>query len=82
MLIYFDFEGIRMNADVDWPEDATSITVNLTDPRLVREFPPDLLYDLNNGTRVTYYAENPRNRRLVELQKVIAKRLQEITGSM
>ena len=82
MILYFDFEGIRMNADVDWPEDANTIYVTLTDKRLIRDFPPDLIYDLSRSNKITFHLENPSNKRLTELQKIIGRRLQEITGQM
>lgn len=80
MTLYYDFEGKRMNAEVYWPKNAGTIQVQLTDNRLTRDLPDDLLFDINRINKISYMVENPGNRRLTELQKVLAKRLQEFAN--
>lgn len=80
MILYYDFEGKRMNAEVYWPNNASTVQVQLTDKRLTKEFPEDLLFDINRINKISYMVENPANRRLTELQKVLAKRLQEFAN--
>lgn len=80
MTLYYDFEGKRMNAEVYWPKNASTIQVQLTDNRLTRDLPDDLLFDINRINKISYMVENPANRRLTELQKVLAKRLQEFAN--
>lgn len=80
MTLYYDFEGKRMNAEVYWPKNASTIQVQLTDNRLTRDLPDDLLFDINRINKISYMVENPGNRRLTELQKVLAKRLQEFAN--
>ncbi len=82
MIIYYDFEGRRMNAEVDWPNHSGSIQVQLTDKRLLKDLPADLLFDINRINKITYTIENPANKRLTELQKVLSKRLQEFANQM
>ena len=82
MIVYYDFEGKRMNAEVSWPKGAGSIQVQLTDKRLAKDFPADLLFDISRLKRVTYMIENPDNKRLTNLQMVLGKRLQELTHGM
>ena len=80
MTLYYDFEGKRMNAEVYWPKNASTIQVQLTDNRLTRDLPDDLLFDINRINKISYMVENPGNRILTELQKVLAKRLQEFAN--
>ena len=80
MTLYYDFEGKRMNAEVYWPKNASTIQVQLTDNRLTKDLPDDLLFDINRINKISYMVENPANRRLTELQKVLAKRLQEFAN--
>lgn len=80
MTLYYDFEGKRMNAEVYWPKNASTIQVQLTDNRLTGDLPDDLLFDINRINKISYMVENPTNRRLTELQKVLAKRLQEFAN--
>ena len=80
MTLYYDFEGKRMNAEVYWPKNASTIQVQLTDNRLTRDLPDDLLFDINRINKISYMVENPGNKRLTELQKVLAKRLQEFAN--
>ncbi|TDH29011.1 hypothetical protein EXU57_02755 [Segetibacter sp. 3557_3] len=78
MILYYDFEGRRMHAEVYWPSNADTIQVQLVDKRL-KQFPTDLLYD-KRGSKISFHLENPRDKRLTELQTVIGKRLQEIAS--
>jgi len=70
-----------MNAEVNWPKNAETIQVLLTDKRLIKDFPADLLFD-KRGNKITYTIENPDNKRLAELQRVLSKRLQEFANQM
>ena len=79
MILYYDFEGKRMHAEVDWPTAAGTITVQLTDKRL-KNFPGDLLFDVNRYNKVSYMVENASDRRLTNLQMVLWKRLQEVAS--
>lgn len=79
MVLYFDFEGKRMNAEIYWPDSAGTIQVQLTDKRL-QNFPGDLLFDINRYNKVTYTVENASDRRLTNLQMVLGKRLQEFAN--
>ncbi|HEX8279448.1 MAG TPA: hypothetical protein VF540_12165 [Segetibacter sp.] len=80
MILYFEFEGRRRKAEVVWPKQGGSITVYLTDKELVRRLPPDLLFDVVAGNKVSYIIESPDNKRLLELQQVLARRLQEFVN--
>ncbi len=77
MILYYEFENRRMNAEVNWPKDADIIQVQLTDKRLTRDLPGDLLFDVR-GSKIFFTIEDPKNKRLIELQRIISKRLQEI----
>lgn len=82
MTFYYDFEGRRMHAKVYWPVNARSIQVELTDSRLNKEFPSDLIFEMQRGRRISYTIESRDNKRLSELQRVIGKRLQEFANQM
>jgi hypothetical protein len=77
MLLYFEFEGQRHKANVSWPKNDDNITVHLTDKELVSDFPADLLYTVNESKKVEFEIEDPANERLLDLQTVIKRRLQE-----
>lgn len=77
MLLYFEFDEKRVQAHVDWPRDDEPIAVHLTDPKMIREFPTDLFFDVETGRKVMFTIEDKDNDRLLELQSVIARRLQE-----
>lgn len=81
MILYYDFEGRRMHAEVTWPGGGGTIQVQLTDKRL-KDLPADLLFDMNRVNRITYLVENPANKRLSELQLVLSKRLQEFANQL
>lgn len=78
MVIYFEFEDRKINADVQWPQDGGTITVHLTDKRVVKNLPADLLFELNDHNKIGYEIEDRDNKRLLDLQKVIARKLQEL----
>jgi hypothetical protein len=80
MLLYFEFEHRRVKADVTWPKDKSSITVHVTDAELARDLPTDLLFDVRAGNRVSYTIEDRDDKRLIELQDVLSKRLQEFVN--
>ncbi len=67
MLLYFEFEEKRRKAEVNWPRDKGSISVELTDSELVRKLPSDLIFDINGRNKVSYTIENPDNKRLLQL---------------
>jgi len=76
MILYFEFEEKRRKADVKWPKDDEPIAVHLNDRELAKTLPTDLLYDVENR-RVVFQIEDRDNKRLTELQEIIARRLQE-----
>lgn len=77
MLLYFEFEEKRRKAEVTWPKNDENIIVHITDPELVSELPSDLYYEVQEGNRVSFTVESPDDVRLLELQNVIKRRLQE-----
>jgi len=80
MTLYFEFEDRRRKAEVSWPSGKGSINVQLTDKELATKLPGDFIFDLNARHKVSYTVENPDNKRLVQLQNVISKRLQEFAN--
>lgn len=82
MILYFEFEGKRRKAEVQWPQNAGSINIQLTDADLARKLPVDLIFDMNENNKIFYTIENPDNKRLVQLQNVISKRLQEFANQL
>ena len=82
MIVYFEFEGQRRKAEVQWPQKDGNIDVQLTDAELVKRLPADLIFDINIRNRISYTIENPDNKRLLQLQKVISKRLQEFANQL
>jgi hypothetical protein len=80
MLLYFEFDDKRVKADVTWPKDKGPITVHLTDAELTRDLPSDLLFDVEAGNKVSYTIEDRDDKRLIELQDVISRRLQEFVN--
>ena len=80
MNLYFEFEERRVTAAVDWPKDGHTITVHLNDARLTRELPTDLLFEIESNRKVAFEIEDQHNKRLIELQRVIARRLQEFAN--
>lgn len=82
MTLYFDFEDQRRTAEVTWPENAGSIHVILTDKGLAKKLPADLIFDINRKNIVSFIEENPDNTRLIQLQKIISRRLQEFANQL
>lgn len=80
MLLYFEFEERRVKAEVTWPKNKGTITVHLTDKNLTDQFPPDLLFDIAPANKVSYTIEDRDDKRLIELQNVISRRLQEFVN--
>lgn len=81
MLLYFEFEQRRTKAEVIWPnQEGKSIEVHLTDARLIKNFPSDLIFEVEPSRKVSFHTEDPSNKRLTELQEVIANRLQEFVN--
>ncbi len=79
MLLYFEFEDRKLNAEVNWPKNENgTVTVQINDSRLAREMPTDLVFELKNGNKISYTLESAHNKRLIELQRVLGKRLQEV----
>ena len=76
MVLYFEFEGKRRKAEVVWPKNKESIIVHLTDKDLAKELPTDLYFD--EGNKISFIVEDIQNKRLVELQNVLCKKLQEL----
>lgn len=82
MILYFEFEGQRRKAEVQWPQNAGNINVQLTDAELAKKLPVDLIFDMNDRNKISYTIENPDNKKLVQLQGVISKRLQEFANQL
>ncbi len=82
MTLYFDFEEQRRTANVMWPEDTGSIEVTLADQELIKKLPSDLIFDINTRNKISYIIENPDHKRLIQLQKIIGKRLQEFANQL
>ena len=82
MTLYFEFEGQRRKAEVNWPQGRGTIQVELTDYELTSKFPVDLIFDMNGRNRVSFTIENPDNKRMIQLQKIICKRLQEFANKL
>lgn len=82
MTLYFDFEEQRRTAEVTWPEHTGSIQVVLTDKELIKKLPEDLIFDINKRNKISFIEENPDNKRLIRLQKVISRKLQEFANQL
>jgi len=78
MLLYFEYEEKRRKADVLWPKNDGNIVVHLSDKDLAKEFPTDLYFEIEQGNKVVYTAEDASNMRLLELQNIISRKLQEL----
>lgn len=78
MILYFEFEDKRRKAEVTWPKDGDNIVVQVTDRELNGKLPPDLYFDVDKKNKIRYTIENPDEKRLIQLQSVIGKRLQEL----
>jgi hypothetical protein len=82
MTIYFDFDERRRTAEVSWPENARSINVTLTDKELLKKFPADLIFDLRSKNKISFIEENPDHKKLIQLQKAIGRKLQELANQL
>jgi hypothetical protein len=80
MTLYFEFDGRRVMAEVNWPKSKGSISVHITDAELASEMPPDLLFDITPRNKVSYTIEDPANKKLIYLQDIISRRLQEFVN--
>ena len=79
MLLYFEFEEKRRKADVVWPKGNDNITVHITDKEITNDLPADLYYEIDNANKVVFTIEDIADKRLIELQNTIARKLQEIS---
>lgn len=80
MLLYFEFEEKRRKADVMWPKGEGNIVVHVTDRELAKKLPTDLYFEVDAGNKVVFTIEDPANKRLLELQNVLGRRLQELVN--
>jgi hypothetical protein len=78
MLLYFEYEEKRRKAEVVWPKNDGNIVVHLMDKDLAGQFPTDLYFEIERGNKVVFTAEDVTNKRLLELQTVVSRRLQEL----
>jgi hypothetical protein len=78
MLMYFEYEEKRRKAEVVWPKNKGNIVVHIADKELAKDFPTDLYFEVERGNKVVFTVEDSANRRLLELQSVISRRLQEL----
>lgn len=80
MLLYFEFEEKRRKADVIWPKNKGNIIVHVNDKELAKDLPTDLYYEVDEGNKVVFTIEDSENKRLLELQNVLGRRLQELVN--
>ena len=80
MTLYFEFEDRKVTANVTWSKSDDPIIVNLTDRQMVREFPTDLYFEVGAKNKVEFIIEDKDNERLIDLQNVISRRLQEFVN--
>lgn len=80
MLLYFEFEDKRRRADVTWPKSGETIVVHLNEKELINDFPSDLYFTVEDNRKVEFAIEDSSNERLLDLQNVIRRRLQEFTN--
>lgn len=80
MLLYFEFEEKRRKADVTWPKAGGCIVVHITDKELAEDLPTDLFYEMSSENKIDFTIEDRENKRLLELQRVIGRRLQELAN--
>jgi len=78
MLLYFEYEEKRRKAEVVWPKNDGNIVVHLMDKDLAGQVPTDLYFEIERGNKVVFTAEDVTNKRLLELQTVVSRRLQEL----
>lgn len=80
MLLYFEFEDKRRKADVVWPKNEGNIVVHVADKELAKNLPTDLYFEVDVSNKVVFTIEDPANKRLLELQSVLGRRLQELVN--
>lgn len=80
MLLYFEFEEKRRKAELVWPKNEENMIVHLTDKELVKNFPADLYFEVDKRNKVVFTIEDTANKRLLELQNVLTRRLQELVN--
>ncbi len=80
MYVYFEYYNRRRRAEVTWPKNDETIVVRLVDAELIKDMPEDLYFEIENNNQVIYTVEDIANKRLTELQKVLARRLQEFAN--
>jgi len=79
MILYFEFEDKRRKAEVIWPKNNNdNIIVHITDRELSKDLPTDLYFETREDNKTSFIVEDPTNKRLVALQEVLNRRLQEI----
>ncbi len=78
MLLYFEFEDQRRRAEVTWPGRDENIMVHILEQDLAAEFPTDLYYTFDDNNRITFTIEDIADKRFIELQTVIKRRLDEV----
>lgn len=79
-MLYFEFEEKRRKAEVLWPESEGNVVVHVTDKELSKYLPADLLFEVDSGNKIKFIEEDPSNKRLLALQNVLARRLQELAN--
>lgn len=80
MLLYFEFEDKRRKADVEWPKNNGNIIVHVHDKEIAAHLPTDLYFEVENDNKVVFIIEDSSNKRLLELQRVLGRRLQELVN--
>lgn len=80
MMLYFEFEEKRRKADVTWPKNEGNIIVHITDNELTKDLPADLYFEVTRGNKVDFIIEDSGNDRLLALQNVLSRRLQELVN--
>jgi 5'-deoxynucleotidase YfbR-like HD superfamily hydrolase len=78
MLIYFEFEEKRRKANVNWHKNGRDAVVHITDLELAKDLPTDLNYEIEDDNKIVFTIEDRDNKRLLELQNVLKRRLQEL----
>lgn len=79
-MLYFEFEEKRRRADVTWPRTQGDIVVHINDKEIGKNLPTDLYFEIAEANKVSFIEEDPANKRLLELQNVLARRLQELAN--
>ncbi|WP_147201686.1 hypothetical protein [Segetibacter aerophilus] len=80
MMLYFEFEEKRRKADVEWPKNNGNIVVHINDKELAKDLPTDLYYEVRNENKIDFIIEDSSDERLLELQNVLGRRLQELVN--